>query len=138
MTLLLLACTGSPRQQPAPAQDLVTREELGAGRFKTAYDALQGLRPAWLHAATQRLPFVVPGRPTPPFDRRCAWTVYIGDRGFTQDALRETQASRVREIRLIPGGTRRPDGSRCDRDSAAIQVLLIDESSSWRSLRSTL
>jgi hypothetical protein len=127
MTVLLLACAGASRQHPAPAQDVVTREEISAARVSTAYDALQRLRPVWLPAASERLPFSVPGQPTPDFDRRCVWTVYIGDRGYTQDALRDTPASRVREIRLIPGGARRPDGSRCDRASAAIHVLLIDQ-----------
>jgi hypothetical protein len=127
MAVVFLGCAGVSRQHPAPAQDVVTAAEISAARVSTAYEALQSLRPVWLYAARERLPFSVPGQPTPDFDRRCVWTVYIGDRGSTQDALRDTPASRVREIRLIGGGARRPDGSRCDRDSSAIHVLLIDQ-----------
>jgi hypothetical protein len=78
--------------------------------------------------AAERLPFVVAGQPSPAIDRRCIWTVYVGTRGFPREELRRTLASRVQEMRLIPARARRPDGSRCDHDSAAIQVLLTDES----------
>ena len=130
IAVLVLACAGSSRQEPAPAQNAVTREEITESGAASAYDAIQSLRPTWLQAAKkERLPFVIPGQPAPQFDRRCAWTVYIGERGFTQDALHNTAASQIREIRLIPARAPRPDGSRCDHDSAAIHVLLTDQSS---------
>ncbi len=129
IAVLLLACGASSRQEPAATQDVVTRQEIAASGATSAYEVLRILRPTWLEATDERLPFTVSQQPEPFYDAGCAWTVYIGERGFEQNVLRRTPASRVREIWLVPARARRPDGSRCDRDSPAIHVIMIDESS---------
>ena len=128
--LVVVACaTGSPSDELTPSDGPITREEIVASSAENAFELIRQHRRQWLRSVNDGQQLGVTrraGAPAPAVDRRCGWTVYVGESGTSADELRRIAASNVAEVRLISPRQARPDGSRCDHRYAAIHVILMN------------
>ncbi|HEX7121850.1 MAG TPA: hypothetical protein VF178_05710 [Gemmatimonadaceae bacterium] len=108
MALSVLACGGGPAPEGAPrptrgSPNLITEEEIAAGTYETALDAIRGLRPTMLIA---RGTSMTQSSSTPGVSEPGAASVGIvayldGVRLNDLSALSTIPAARVREIRFL-------------------------------------
>ena len=128
---LLIATACATGGQGGSNNSPVTGAEILATEATYAYDVLRELRPWWLQRTvdgregrvlTREARNSVP-RPLPPNTVACRLMVYVGEEGAQGDDLRRLRAIEILEIRLIPAGAQRPDGSRCSHNRPAIHVI---------------